>query len=109
VSKVATGVGQGVMRSAAHRRHADLGATFERRGAWEVPVSYGSEDADALESGLAYADVSARGKIHLSGAVDGLVRQLSGVTLEPLQTGAMGAGGRVAHREEAAAKPPDAQ
>jgi len=87
-----------VMRSAAHRSHTDLGATFERRGAWEVPASYGSEQAEseAIRSGLAVADISARGKLHLSGAVDSLLSRMAGADVEPMRTAAITSGGTVA-------------
>jgi glycine cleavage system aminomethyltransferase T len=87
-----------VMRSAAHRSHADLGATFEPRGAWEVPASYGSEaaEAEAIRNGLAIADISARGKLHLSGAVDSLLSRMAGAAVDPMQTAAITSGGLVA-------------
>lgn len=75
-----------------------MGAVFENRGAWQVPALYGSEDleVEALRTGLAYSDVSAQGKLHLSGAVDPLVRVLTGGLLEPRRTAPIGAGGVVA-------------
>jgi glycine cleavage system aminomethyltransferase T len=87
-----------VMRSAAHRSHTELGATFEVRGAWEVPASYGSEPAEseAIRTGLAIADISARGKIHLSGSVDPLLTRMAGAAVEPMQTAAITSGGTVA-------------
>jgi glycine cleavage system aminomethyltransferase T len=87
-----------VMRSAAHRSHTDLGATFESRGPWEVPASYGSEPAEseAIRTGLAIADISARGKIHLSGAVDSLLRRMAGAEVEPTRTVPITSGGVVA-------------
>ena len=87
-----------VMRSAAHRSHMDLGATFEHRGAWEVPASYGSEpaEAEAIRNGLAICDVSARGKLHLSGAVDSVLSRMAGAGVEPMQTAAITSGGTVA-------------
>jgi glycine cleavage system aminomethyltransferase T len=87
-----------VMRSAAHRSHVDLGATFEPRGAWEVPASYGSEaaEAEAIRNGLAIADISARGKLHLSGAVDSLLRRMAGAALDPMQSAAITSSGIVA-------------
>ena len=86
------------MRSAAHRSHTDLGATFETRGAWEVPATYGSEPAEseAIRTGLAIADISARGKFHLSGAIDSLLSRMAGAEVEPMRTAAIASGGTVA-------------
>jgi len=88
MGKVGDGRHDPVMRSSVHRKHADLGATFERRGAWLVPALYGSLDEEiaAVRTTLGFADVSARGKLQLSGAVDDHVRFLAGATLEPLHT-----------------------
>jgi glycine cleavage system aminomethyltransferase T len=87
-----------VMRSPAHRLHAAMGGVFERRGAWDVPVLYGTgtDELASLENGLGFADVSARGKVHLGGAVDGLVRALTAGTVEPLGTAPLTDGGTVA-------------
>jgi glycine cleavage system aminomethyltransferase T len=87
-----------VMRAPAHRGHAALGAVFEMRGAWEVPASYASQprEAEALRSGLAIADVTARGKLHLSGSIDPMLRHLTGGELESQRTAATKAGDRVA-------------
>jgi glycine cleavage system aminomethyltransferase T len=87
-----------VMRSTLHRKHAVLGATFERRGAWSVPSAYQSADSElgALSAELGFADVSARGKVHLSGEVDGYIRSLTGAALDPLQTAPAASGGTVA-------------
>jgi glycine cleavage system aminomethyltransferase T len=76
----------------------DLGATFEVRGAWEVPASYGSEarETDAMRAGLAFADISARGKLHLSGPIDALVSRMAGDAVEPMRTAAITSGGVVA-------------
>jgi glycine cleavage system aminomethyltransferase T len=86
------------MRSAAQRSHTDLGATFELRGAWEVPASYDAEAAEteAIRTGLAIADISARGKLHLSGAIDALVRRMAGEAVVPMRTAAVTSGGWVA-------------
>jgi glycine cleavage system aminomethyltransferase T len=86
------------MRSALHRKHAELGATFERRGAWSVPSAYQSADSEigALGSELGFADVSARGKIHLSGEVDEYIRFLTGSVLDPFHTAPASSGGMVA-------------
>ena len=87
-----------LMRSAAHSSHKDLGATFEVRGAWEVPASYDSDAAetDAIRARLAVADVSARGKLHLSGAIDALLRRMAGDAVAPMRTAAVTSGGSVA-------------
>lgn len=87
-----------VMRSAAHRSHTDLGATFEVRGAWEVPVSYGSEprEAEAIRAGLAIADISARGKLQVSGEIDALVSRMTGGAVDPMRTATITSGGVVA-------------
>lgn len=86
------------MRSALHRKHAALGATFEQRGSWSVPSAYQSADSEvgALGTTLGFADVSARGKIHLSGEVDGYIQSLTGSVLEPLHTAPASSGGLVA-------------
>jgi len=91
-----------VMRSAVHRMHAAMGGIFELRLGWDVPALYGTEEAEvaALGSTLGFADVSARGKIHLSGGVEGYLRKLTGGPLEPLRTAPLkpgqGSGGMVA-------------
>ena len=89
---------QPVMRSVVHRMHAALGATFEKRGAWLVPVVYGSVDQEiaALSGALGFADISARGKLHLSGAVDDQIRSLTGAALDPLHTAPVTTGGTIA-------------
>jgi len=86
------------MRSVVHRKHADIGARFERRGAWLVPYVYRSMNAevDALDSALGFADISARGKLHLSGAVDDHVRSLTGAPLAPLHVAPVATGGAIA-------------
>jgi glycine cleavage system aminomethyltransferase T len=63
-----------------------------------VPASYGSEpaEAEAIRNGLAIADISARGKVHLSGAVDSLLSRMAGASVEPMQTAAITSGGTVA-------------
>jgi glycine cleavage system aminomethyltransferase T len=92
------GPNEPVMRSVVHRKHAALGATFERRRAWSVPVVYGSGDQEiaALRSTLGFADISARGKLHLSGAVDDHIRSLTGAGIDPLHTAPVATGGTVA-------------
>jgi glycine cleavage system aminomethyltransferase T len=63
-----------------------------------VPALYGSGDREvaALNDSLGFADISARGKIHLSGAVDPLVRSLAGASIDPLATAPIKSGGLVA-------------
>jgi aminomethyltransferase len=77
-----------VMKSALHRVHAAMGGTFELRAGWDVPAVYGAanDEVSALSSALGYADISARGKIHLSGAIDGFIQELTGGAVEPLRT-----------------------
>ena len=87
-----------VMRSTAHHIHASMGAAFERRGAWEVPATYGSDETEAAErlTELGFADVSARGKLHLSGNIEPMIRRLTGGSVEPGRTANLSSGGRVA-------------
>src|SRR5713101_1302777 len=87
-----------VMRSVVHRKHADIGVKFDRRGKWWVPAVYESVDQEvaALSNKLGFADISARGKVHLSGAVDDYVGFLAGVPLDPLHTAPITTGGLVA-------------
>ena len=61
-----------IARSPVHHLHRQLGASFRRAGAFEVPAGYGDPEAErrAIREGLALADVSARSKIDLRGAVD---------------------------------------
>jgi glycine cleavage system aminomethyltransferase T len=72
--------------------HGRLGAVFARRGAWEVPATYGGEDheVDTLRRALGFADVSAQGKLRLSGAIEPLLRRLIGEALDPLLTASFG-------------------
>jgi glycine cleavage system aminomethyltransferase T len=90
--------GRPVMRCPAHRAHAAMGAVFDMRGPWQVPALYGSEDLEneALRSGLAYSDVSAQGKVHLTGDLDPLVRMLTSGAVDPLRTAGIAGGGLVA-------------
>ena len=65
-----------VMRRTPNARiHEGLGATMALEGDWELPVSYGDEDAErsAIRDGLAIADITARGKIDARGEVDGVL------------------------------------
>ena len=63
-----------------------------------MPDGYGSVDEEiaALSTSLGFADVSARGKVHLSGAIDDQVRSLTGAALNPLNTAPTARGGAVA-------------
>lgn len=54
-----------VLRSAMHHRFAAAGATFERRGAWEVPVAV-PDEAARLER-VGFADASSLPKFELRG------------------------------------------
>jgi len=89
---------EAVRRSPAHRIHAAMGGVFARRAGWDVPALYGTEqdELEALKTGLGFGDVSARGKIHLSGAVEPIIRSLSGSTLEAQRTAPITGGGMVA-------------
>lgn len=55
--------------SPASRSHAALGAVFETEAAWQLPASYGDEEAERqlLRSAVAVVDVTARGKIDVRG------------------------------------------
>jgi glycine cleavage system aminomethyltransferase T len=70
-----------VMRSPLHRLHERLGATFARDGEWEYPAAYGdaaeAAGRQALDSKVAFADVSARGKADLRGAIAGLFARIA--------------------------------
>ena len=94
----APGIERAVMRSPAHRLHASMGAVFEDHGSWQVPARYGSAEAEteAMRSTLGYADVSAQGKVHLSGAVEPWIRLLTGGSLVPLKSAPAGPNGIVA-------------
>jgi glycine cleavage system aminomethyltransferase T len=98
VTGIVDGPREPVMRSVVHRKHAAIGAAFEKRGAWSVPALYGSveQEVAALSTMLGFADISARGKLHLSGAVDEYMRSLTGGSLDPLRTASLTSGGTVA-------------
>jgi len=70
-----------VMRSPLHRAHERLGATFGRDGEWESASSYTGEADDAgrraLADGVGVADVTARGKVDLRGAIGGLFARIA--------------------------------
>ncbi|HET7870375.1 MAG TPA: hypothetical protein VFM85_08665 [Actinomycetota bacterium] len=68
-----------VKRSPTHRLQELLGAHFMREAGWEIPVSYGSVDEErrAIHTGLAIADITARGKIDLRGEIDPALASLT--------------------------------
>jgi aminomethyltransferase len=70
-----------VMRSPLHRAHEVLGATFARDGEWEYAVSYGGDAGEAgtraLAEGVGVADITARGKVDLRGAVGDLFARIA--------------------------------
>ena len=61
-----------VRRSPVARMHAELGASFESEGGWEIAASYGDEagERSALAGTVALVDVTPRGKIDLRGRID---------------------------------------
>jgi glycine cleavage system aminomethyltransferase T len=67
-----------VMRSPLAEPHRRLGAEFAVQGGWEVPLSYGDVERErrAIHEGLGIADITARGKIDLRGAVDSSLANL---------------------------------
>lgn len=69
---------QPVARSPVHHLHEQLGATFRREGAFDLPAAYGDPDGErrAIRAGLAVADVSARSKVDLRGPVDDILPRL---------------------------------
>lgn len=69
---------EAVMRSPVHHHHVALGARFIREAGWEVPAGYAPIDAEraVLRGGLAIADITARGKADLRGAIDDLRARL---------------------------------
>jgi glycine cleavage system aminomethyltransferase T len=71
-----------VMRSPLHREHERMGATFARDGEWQYAASYGdtaagNAGARALAQGVAIADITARGKVDLRGAIGGLFNRIA--------------------------------
>lgn len=68
-----------VMRSPVHRRHAELGARFEREGPWETPAAYGGveEERRIMGASVGLADITARGKVDVRGAIGPVVERLS--------------------------------
>ncbi len=70
-----------VMRSPLHRAHERLGATFGRDGEWEYPAAYAGETGEAglraVAEGVGVADVTARGKVDLRGAIGDLFARIA--------------------------------
>lgn len=58
-------------RSPVSRLHEQLGAVWDVEAGWQLPASYGDEDAESasLRSSVAICDVTARGKIDLRGDI----------------------------------------
>jgi len=67
-----------VMRSPLTEHHRSLNAQLAMEHGWEVPRSYGDVEREgrAIREGLGIADVTARGKIDLRGAVDSSLANL---------------------------------
>lgn len=72
------------MRSPMNAIHERLGAALEVRDGWEIPGRYRDvdEERQAIQSRLAVADITARGKIDVRGPVNGAL------TVLPANTGA---------------------
>jgi glycine cleavage system aminomethyltransferase T len=66
-------VNEPIRRSPLARSHADLGAVPDRVAGWELVANYGDEAVErtALREGIGIADVTARGKIDVRGALEG--------------------------------------
>lgn len=56
------------------RAHAALGATFETQAGWEIPSTYGDAGVERarVRELIGIADLTARAKIDLRGAIDGV-------------------------------------
>jgi glycine cleavage system aminomethyltransferase T len=67
-----------VMRSPLTEQHRRLGAQLAVQDGWELPRSYGAVDRErqAIREGLGIADITARGKIDIRGAVDSSLARL---------------------------------
>jgi glycine cleavage system aminomethyltransferase T len=65
-----------VRRSPVARLHAALGGTLESEAGWELVGHYGDPAGERtrLREGVALADVTARGKVDVRGAIDGVLR-----------------------------------
>jgi glycine cleavage system aminomethyltransferase T len=66
-------VNEPVRRSPLGRAHETLGATMDREAGWDLVAHYGDEAAEAtiVAEAVGLADVTARGKIDVRGAIDG--------------------------------------
>ena len=78
-----------VRRTPMARIHEGLGATMVSEADWELPASYGDEDAErsAIRDGLAIADITPRGKIDVRGKVDGALATVPDDTVARLAPG----------------------
>ncbi len=66
-------------QSPLHEQHRALGATFGETAGWEMPLHYGSADAEhaAVRKGVGVADLSHRGRLNVTG--DDRIKWLQGV------------------------------
>ncbi len=66
-------------QSPLHEQHRALGATFGETDGWEMPLHYGSADAEhaAVRKGVGVADLSHRGRLNVTG--DDRIKWLQGV------------------------------
>jgi glycine cleavage system aminomethyltransferase T len=62
-----------IRRSPAARLASRRGAVFVEEAGWEIPASYGDEEAErgAVRDRVAIADITARAKVDIRGAVPG--------------------------------------
>lgn len=67
-----------VMRSPLTEQHRRLGAQLAVQDGWELPLGYGAVERErqAIREGLGIADISARGKVDVRGAVDSSLARL---------------------------------
>jgi glycine cleavage system aminomethyltransferase T len=67
-----------VMRSPLTEHHRKLNAQLALQDGWELPRNYGDVEGErrAIREGLGIADITARGKIDLRGAVDASLASL---------------------------------
>ena len=67
-----------VMRSPLTEHHRQLKAQLALQDGWELPRNYGDVEGErrAIREGLGIADITARGKIDLRGAVDASLANL---------------------------------
>ena len=70
-----------VMRSPLTAAHRTLGATLGRDGDWEYAAAYDeateARGHEAIASGVAVTDISARGKVDVRGAIGGLFSRIA--------------------------------